>query len=104
MYEQYTLSKTKIALCVIVLSVALIGYDQFSHKASAQDIQAPAANTESLSLVNKIESIKLDTSIIKGAVFNSLEDFSEEIKPEPIGRLNPFAPINGVSPRTSTGR
>jgi hypothetical protein len=104
MYEQYTLSKTKIALCALVLSGVLVGYDHFVHQASAQNT-APSAATESLSIVNKIEALKLDTTILTDSVFTSLQDFSQNIEPEPVGRPNPFAPVTGAAPRTqSRGR
>lgn len=46
-----------------------------------------------LALLNSIRLIKLDGSIFSDPAFNSLEDFSQVIDPEPIGRNNPFAPV-----------
>ena len=94
MYEQYTLSKTKITLCALALAGMLIAYDHVVHRASAQDAQVPSVEVESISIVNKIEAIKLDTSILTDDSYNSLVDFSQELTPESVGRPNPFAPIN----------
>jgi hypothetical protein len=94
MYEQYTLSKTKITLCALALAGMLIGYDHIVHRVSAQDAQIPSAGVESISIINKIEAIKLDTSLLNDDAFNSLVDFSQELTPESVGRPNPFAPIN----------
>jgi hypothetical protein len=105
MYEQYTLSKTKIALCALALSVMFIAYDHFVHQASAQNEEASATvQVDSISIVNRVQALKLDKSILDDEVFNSLEDFSQELTPEDIGRSNPFAPLSGAanSPRTQT--
>ena len=47
-----------------------------------------------IALLLEIRSIKLDGDILSDKVFRSLEDFGQEITPEPIGRENPFAPVN----------
>ncbi len=100
MYEQYTLSKTKITLCALALSAILIGYNHFTNQASAQNDAATSPESESLTIVNKIMSLKLDTSLLEDDVFNSLVDFSQSIDAEPVGRPNPFVPSNAPAPRT----
>jgi hypothetical protein len=62
---------------------------------------------ELLALLLEIRSIKLDESILSDPVFISLEDFGQEIIPEPVGRENPFAPVKaselGVLPTEDQG-
>jgi hypothetical protein len=48
-----------------------------------------------------LESLKLDTSIFKDKAYTSLNDFSKDIKDEPIGRDNPFLPI-GIAETPAT--
>ena len=46
-------------------------------------------------LVGKLQPISFDTSIFADTRFNALVDLTTPIAPEPIGRLDPFAPIPG---------
>ena len=48
-------------------------------------------------LVNELQSITFDTSIFTDARFKALVDIATTINPEPAGRLDPFAPITGIS-------
>ncbi len=41
-----------------------------------------------------IQNIKFNLSIFADPVFMGLQDFSQEIQLQPIGRPNPFAPLN----------
>mgnify|MGYP000375870775 CR=1 FL=1 len=43
-----------------------------------------------------INAIKLRTEIFTDPVFLSLVDYSVEIAPEGVGRINPFAPVPGL--------
>ena|SRR3989344_5185882 len=46
-----------------------------------------------VAMLIKLQSLKLDTKVFKDPAFRSLNDFGREIPPEPVGRINPFAPI-----------
>lgn len=48
-------------------------------------------------LVSKLQPISFDTSIFSDPRFNALVDLSTPIFPETPGRLDPFAPLTGVS-------
>ncbi len=50
----------------------------------------------------KIEQITLDRRIFDNAIFTSLEDRSQAIIDEPVGRTNPFAPLGDTSVNVST--
>ncbi|MBX4197814.1 hypothetical protein KW782_00570 [Candidatus Parcubacteria bacterium] len=96
MYEHHTISKTKVSLIVLFLVGVCIGYDQlFVNRVTAQETPLSALTVESLSIINKIEALKLDNSILNDEAFMSLEDYSVLIEKEPVGRPNPFAPFTG---------
>ena len=46
-----------------------------------------------LTLLLDIRSVKLNGDIFSDPIFRSLEDFGQDLVPEPVGRDNPFAPI-----------
>ncbi|MHB8660524.1 MAG: hypothetical protein ACYC75_01085 [Minisyncoccota bacterium] len=48
-------------------------------------------------LVGQLQPITFDTSIFSDARFNALVDITTPVSPEPIGRVDPLAPIPGVS-------
>ena len=64
---------------------------------SSEESAAAVAENDLLNLLLDIRSIKLDGNIFSKETFKSLEDFGQEIIPEPVGRENPFAPIGFVS-------
>lgn len=48
-------------------------------------------------LVGELQPISFDTGIFSDARFNALVDITVSVSPEPAGRLDPLAPIPGVS-------
>ncbi len=44
----------------------------------------------------RLNQIELDQSIFQSRIFTSLEDFTTELRSEPVGRTNPFSPVGGV--------
>lgn len=42
----------------------------------------------------QLRAVKLDGAIFSDPIFQSLIDFGSEIQQEPVGRENPFAPLN----------
>ncbi|MFA6278562.1 MAG: hypothetical protein WCS97_00545 [Candidatus Paceibacterota bacterium] len=55
------------------------------------------AQTKFQTLVGELKSISFDTGIFSDSRFNALIDFTISIAPEASGRLDPFAPISGIS-------
>lgn len=53
--------------------------------------------SELLSTLRNIQSIRLDRSLFDDPVFKSLVDFGQPLVGEPVGRANPFAPIEVVN-------
>jgi hypothetical protein len=104
MYEHYSISKTKVALCIIAIIGLCVAYDQlFVIRASAQDAATTPSDTstELLKTVNLIESLKLDTTFLTDEVYSSLEDYTVTIDRDTNpGRPNPFLPISVPRPQT----
>ena len=110
----YTKQKNHAAK-VTVLSIALIGafvaYDFFIASATTPlSAQTQTSSREQLlSVFDRIDALKIDTSIVSDQTFLSLEDFSVEPTPQQIGKANPFAQSSAapVAPKTTakkTGR
>lgn len=58
-----------------------------------------------LVLVQKLDYISIDDSVLASALFTTLRDTTIQITPEEKSRLNPFAPIGNtvvVTPSTTT--
>ncbi len=61
------------------------------------DSGSPSTNSEDRELVETLltlRSITLSGTIFEDPAFKALQDFGTTIIPEPVGRENPFAPIN----------
>ncbi len=56
-----------------------------------------AVGAEIISLLEKLDRITLDTALFQQPTFQSLRDFSITLRPQPVGRPNPFAPIGNDS-------
>lgn len=59
---------------------------------------AIAAGKEVLVLLEELKGLQLNDAIFTSPAFRSLKDFRKEIKPEPVGRPNPFAPLGSTPP------
>jgi hypothetical protein len=60
-------------------------------------IEQNAAQTRFKMLVSELTSIEFNTAIFNDARFMSLEDLSTPVQQEAAGRLDPFAPLPGVT-------
>ncbi len=101
----------KIILTVVVLIALFIIYAVFIKPDPVNEPLVsgrPAAGTvgqeDAQTLGNqisqallRIEQIKLDKSIFNNDIYRSLQDRSQPITDEPIGRPNPFAPLGDMS-------
>lgn len=102
----------KIIIAVVIIAVAYFAYSMF-FKTSDDDANL-ISGTNSLSssrnladtqvlgnqitqALIQIEALTLDRSVFENAIFRSLTDKSEVISPEPVGRRNPFAPLEDTS-------
>lgn len=91
-----------ILLLVIIAVLAFVGFtiftggddDSAALTSTTQKDSASIAGRELLATLLELKEINLDSSIFEDPVFRSLEDFSQELVPQPTGRRNPFAPID----------
>lgn len=89
-----------ITIVGIIIVAALIYFIFFAGEPSASDqnlLQVGAAaepvGQRVLSLLNQIQSLRIDDSFFSDPVYGSLQDYSVAIPQLPVGRDNPFAPI-----------
>ena len=96
------LKRFKTLIIVIVLATG--GFFVYAHffgggaEPLLSQTATAATSPEDQSLITlllQLKSIRLDNSIFSDNTFKSLQDFSQELVPEPIGRVNPFASLGG---------
>ncbi len=105
------LRENKIIIALIVLVVAgIIIYSISSTDANNNLLSANSASTannvddrELLKLLTDMQTIRLDGRIFESTAYLSLQDFSRSIVPEPVGREDPFAPLEDTSVTISGG-
>jgi len=92
-----------VTIVIITLILAGGGYWYFT---SQSGNEAPLTGTgpslspeqtEFESLVNQLQPISFNTEIFSDPRFTSLVDLTTPISPEPSGRIDPFASIQGVT-------
>lgn len=89
-----------IIIALIIIAIAFVVYTMLFTGGNSQalitetvDPSRNAVEQELIALLLELNSIKLDTSIFVDQDFQSLQDFSQELVSEPVGRTNPFAPL-----------
>lgn len=104
------ISKKTIIIAVVAVVLVII---YFYFQGSASNTPASGSllsngalsgtdvGSSELTLLNHIQSLRIDTSVFSDPAFQSLQDYSVAIPPESVGRPNPFAPIPGMSTTTS---
>ena len=106
----------KIILVIVVLGVLFVLYSIFikpdptsetlvagrSGAGTPASQDAQVIGTQISQALLKIEQIKLERAIFDNPIFSSLEDRSQQIVDEPIGRTNPFAPLGDTSVNVSS--
>ena len=97
------LSSPTIIITLLALILLGGGYWYFSSSQTGNEppISSGATiNTAQMkfqSLVNELQPITFDTSIFSNPGFNALADIATPVTREPTGRLDPFAPVAGIS-------
>lgn len=112
MNQQSSSKKTIIAFIVILLLSGLwyfysIGSPSDSSISSLEttsptgSMETSVVGSRALSLLSEVNSLKIDPDFFKGAVYKSLLDYSIEVPPQNVGRVNPFQPFPGQSNSSS---
>ena len=80
------------------------------HDEAGNPIQAEVVGKDLIDLLTELQSVKLDSSVLRTAAFTSLVDYSIGLPDLPLGRNNPFEKISGsvstpvVAPKTQVKR
>ena len=91
-----------IILVVALIVVAIIGYYTFASKPAANQALTTSTTVDTSSAVggelvvelNRLKALQnVDTSFLSDPAFQSLQDFTQPVPPQPLGRGNPFAPV-----------
>lgn len=87
-----------IIIIVVCLVAAFIAYTIFFTGKNQAPLSASAPITtpveaDLIALLAQLKGITLDTAIFDDPIFKSLVDFGQDLVAEPIGRPNPFAPL-----------
>lgn len=92
----------KILIAVIVLAVIFAAYRIFFAKEPEAPLSSetttglPVEDGDLLSLLLQLKSLKLSDELLADPTFVTLQDFTVNLAPEPVGRRNPFAAIGAV--------
>lgn len=92
---------------IIVVGVLYAGY-QFFFASPTEDaltvteVQGAGPDQDLIALLFELKSIRLDNSIFGDPLFQSLNDFGQELVQEPVGRQNPFAPLGAPAATPTT--
>lgn len=99
------INKKNIIFC---LGLGLLGFFAYQHWTKAEvatqlistneTVTADSVGDETLQILSELRTLTLDEDIFTDKAFQSLEDFSMEIKEQPVGRNNPFAPLGEDGP------
>lgn len=103
--------KHKLIALIVILVLTAIGWYMLSGSSSsssdavlvtesAQPI--PPEAQDLLDSLHALQAVTLQSQIFSNPSFHVLKDFTTQIVPEPIGRPNPFAPLDGSVPTTPT--
>jgi hypothetical protein len=95
--------KTNTIILIIATLIVAAGAYWYFFTGTGNDAPVTATTTQNESqaqfqtLVSELQPINFDTGIFSEARFMALIDLATPITPETAGRLDPFAPIAGVS-------
>lgn len=99
--------RTFLAIVTLLLLTA-ISYDALiGPPVSAQNLVSSTADTQTSTigisqeltdLINQVQSINIDTSVLQDTSYLSLRDYAVTLVPVETGRPNPFAPLTSPAP------
>jgi len=96
------IKENKVILVIVVIIIALLAFYGMSSGGNSNNAllstKSTATNTtvndrELLQLLTDMRNIHLEGHIFESAAYTSLQDFGRSIVPEPVGRKDPFAPL-----------
>ena len=92
----------KLVIVILILVVLAGAWYVTSSSSSSGDTaissqNAAGGDTSVLQSLLTLRAIKLQGGILSNPAFATLRDFSVQLVSEPVGRTNPFAPLDGTS-------
>lgn len=109
MKEKGSISKKNIIVIGVIIVVLVAAAYFYFHRDNSSDALLTTGNTTTvdndlLNALHQLRSLKLDNSIFSNPVWLSLGDFGKVISPQPLGRPNPFSPLDPSVFATTTSR
>ena len=100
----------KITIIIVLVLIVVFGYWQYSsknetadgNKNETQDSKKLGEESKIISTLERLKKIEINADFFNDNVLKSLSDFSRELIPEPVGRMNPFLSVESYA--TTTGR
>ncbi len=89
--EMLKANKGVLTVAVIVI-VALFAYNSFSSSITF-DPSSDNMGQDLIKIANSLSQANLNRALFTQSGYRLLNDFTVPLVPEPLGRLNPFAPI-----------
>ena len=96
------LSKHKLVGLIVILVITAIAWYMLSGSPAPDSVlvtesaqQIPPEAQDLLNSLHALQAVTLQSNIFSNTSFHLLKDFTTPIVPEPIGRTNPFAPLDG---------
>lgn len=98
-----------IFIVIAIIFVGYFGYNYFGGSSSSNatlsvatpDGGGATVGGDLLVILANLKTLKLDDSIFNDPLFKNLKNFKIDLSPEPIGRANPFAPLDGSGGKSS---
>lgn len=96
------LANKNVLLIVALIIVVGVGFYMFTSPKSDSALTTttggmagtPVVGQELVIELNRLKALKtVDTGFLSDPTFVSLQDFTEPVPPQPLGRANPFAPV-----------
>jgi hypothetical protein len=106
--QQNKSSKKSIIAIVVIIVVSLLAYfymkgnpvDTASSIETSSVSAPPGDSMEVLSLLNKVNAIKIDPNFFTSNVYKSLSDHTVIVPEQNVGKPNPFLATFGLTPTT----
>jgi hypothetical protein len=102
-------SKNTVIISVVLIVSLVLVYFYFEGSTTPfggsllQSQAGESVGSAELTLLNQIQSLKIDVSLFTDPSYETLQDYSVAIPTENVGRPNPFAPLLNLSNTGSRG-
>jgi hypothetical protein len=98
-----TILRHKFLSVLILVAIIAVAWYELSASPSSSSSLITTSTPDSgpdqqlVTTLLTLRAVTLSGTILSDPAFRSLQDFTTQITPEPVGRTDPFAPIAGAS-------